>query len=64
MRHTVQELQRQIERSKISVEEFERALNSLAANAAGVETVFPKMLRLDNDNRMLEALVCVLRDRN
>jgi len=64
VQNTVRNIQRQIERSKVSVKEFELALESLGVNPTRVEAVFPKMLRVDADNRMLKALLCSVRHRN
>jgi len=57
-------LQRQIERSRISIEEFEVALDSLASNSIRIEAVVPKMVRFYFDDLMLRALFCARTDRN
>ena len=64
MRHTARELQRQIERCQISIEELEDVLVALATQSTRIECVIPKVVRLDTADRMLDALVSALRDRN
>jgi len=64
MRQITLAIQRQIERSKISIGEFEHALDSFASELISAEAVIPKVTRLDTDDLMLHALVCALADRN
>jgi hypothetical protein len=64
MRHTLDRLQFQIERYKLSAEELERALDSFEAGSTRTEAVLARVMQLDTDNRMIEALLCALEDRN